>query len=188
MILPLLLTVIPSTLLAHKLSRLNIYTMKLARRGINVLPVEEAEFLIGVTVSDVMTRNYPTVSTEMKIPELINKLNKTGHHGLPVIDRDGRLYGMVTLSDVESRISSDIKQLTASDIATTKLITAYPDQSLSELVDHLRIGTSEIPRIPVVSRKDPTKLVGMLRRQDIIKGYAKTLATIHRTDNEDSGY
>ena len=188
MILPLLLTVIPSTLLAHKLSRLNIYTMKLARRGINALPVEEAEFLIGVTVSDVMTRNYPTVSTEMKIPELINKLNKTGHHGLPVVDKDGRLYGMVTLSDVESRITSDTKHLTAADIATTKLITAYPDQSLSELIDHLRMGTGEIPRIPVVSRKDSTKLVGMLRRQDIIKGYAKTLETIHRPDNENSGY
>jgi len=188
MILPLLLVVIPSTLLGHKLSRLNIYTIKLARRGINVLPVEEAEFLIGITVSDVMTRNYPTVSTEMKIPELINKINKTGHHGLPVIDRDGRLYGMVTLSDIESRITSDAKHLTAADIATTKLITAYPDQSLSELIDHLRMGTGEIPRIPVVSRKDPTKLVGMLRRQDIIKGYAKTLATIHGTDDEDIGY
>ena len=186
MILPLLLAVVTSTLLARRLSRENIYTLKLARRGITMRPMEETEFLRGVTVNEVMTRNYPTVSPQMSVTELIKKLNNTGHHGLPVVDQAGHLCGMVTLSDVESRIAGDIKQLTVADIATTKLITVYPDQRLSELVDHLGMGTGEIPRIPVVSREDPTKLIGMLRRQDIIKGYARIVTTIH--ENENSWY
>jgi len=187
-ILPLLLAVVTSTLLSRVLSRETIYTLKLTRRGITMRPPEEAEFLSGVTVGEVMTRNCPTVSPQMSIPDLIDKLNKTGHHGLPVVDENGNLYGMVTLTDVESRITGDIKQLTVADMATTKLITAYPDQLLSELVEHLGMGTSEIPRIPVVSRKDPTRLLGMLRRQDIIKGYAKIVATVHENENEDLRY
>ncbi len=187
-ILPLLLAVLVSTLLARQLSRETIYTLKLVRRGVTMRPAEEAEFLEGLTVGDVMTRNYPTVSTQMSIPELIEKLNRTGHHGLPVVDENGHLYGMVTLTDVESKITGDIKQLTVADIATRKLITAYPDQLLSELVEHLGMGTSEVPRIPVVSRQAPTHLLGILRRQDIIKGYAKTVAEIHRSENENSGY
>ena len=187
-ILPLLLAVVTSTLLSRVLSRETIYTLKLTGRGITMRPPEEAEFLSGVTVGEVMTRNCPTVSPQMSIPDLIDKLNKTGHHGLPVVDENGNLYGMVTLTDVESRITGDIKQLTVADMATTKLITAYPDQLLSELVEHLGMGTSEIPRIPVVSRKDPTRLLGMLRRQDIIKGYAKIVATVHENENEDLRY
>jgi CIC family chloride channel protein len=90
---------------------------------------------------------------------------------------------MVTLSDVESRMASgSTKDLTVADIATTRLITAYPDQPLSELAEHLGMGTGEIPRIPVVSRQDPTQLLGVLRRQDIIKGYAKTVAEVHREE------
>lgn len=188
MILPLLLAVMTSTLLTHRLSRENIYTIKLARRGIIMRPVEETEFLRGVTVSEVMTHSHPTVSPQMSVTELIKKLNRTGHHGLPVVDEKGHLCGMVTLSDVESRITGGIKQLTVADIATTKLITVYPDQRLSELVDYLGMGTGEIPRIPVVSREDPTKLIGVLRRQDIIKGYAKIVTTIHENENGNSGY
>jgi CIC family chloride channel protein len=169
-ILPLLLAVVTSTLLARRLSHETIYTLKLARRGIATWGAEEAAFLTSVTVGEVMTHNFPTVSTEMSIPKLIDKLNKTGHHGLPVVDKNGRLYGMVTLTDVESRmVSGNTKSLTVADIATTRLITAYPDQLLSELTEHLGMGTSEIPRIPVVSRQDPTQLLGVLRRQDIIK-------------------
>lgn len=187
-ILPLLLAVVTSTLLARVLSRDTIYTLKLTRRGISMQPVEETEFLRGVTVAQVMTRNPPTVSPEMSIPQLIQKLNRSGHHGLPVVDEDGRLYGMVTLNDVESRIRGDISQLTVADIATKELITAYPDQLLSELVEHLGMGTSEIPRIPVVSREDPTRLLGMLRRQDIVKGYAKIVANVHGNENENLRY
>jgi len=178
-ILPLLLAVVTSTLLSRRLSRETIYTLKLARRGISTQRPEEAAFLRSITVGEAMTRNFPTVSPQMSVPKLIAKLNKTGHHGLPVVDENGHLYGMVTLTDVESRITGDIKELTVADIATTRLITAYPDQLLSELVEHLGMGTSEIPRIPVVSRRDPTKLLGVLRRQDIVKGYARAVSGIH---------
>jgi CIC family chloride channel protein len=187
-ILPLLLAVVTSALLARVLSRESIYTLKLTRRGVTMRPVEEAEFLKGVTVGEMMTRHFPTVSPQMSISKLIDKLDETGHHGLPVVDEKGHLYGMVTLTDVESRTTGDIKKLTVADIATTKLITAYPDQLLSELVEHLGMGTSEIPRIPVVSRQDPTQLLGILRRQDIIKGYAKIVAAMHENENENSRY
>jgi len=56
---------------------------------------------------------------------------------------------------------------------------SYPDESLSEVVEHLGMGTAEIGHIPVVSREAPGKLLGILRRHDIIKGYVKTVTGIH---------
>ena len=178
-ILPLLLAVVTSTLLARRLNPESIYTLKLARRGISTRRPEEAAFLSGVTVGEVMTRDFPTVSPQMSLTDLMNKLNKTGHHGFPVVDENGELYGFVALTDVENRIAGGTKDITVADIATRKLVVSYPDESLSEVVEHLGMGTAEIGHIPVVSREAPGKLLGILRRHDIIKGYVKTVTGIH---------
>jgi CIC family chloride channel protein len=39
-----------------------------------------------------------------------------------------------------------------------------------------RIGTRDIGRLPVVSREDPTKLLGLIRGNDIIRAYNKAIA------------
>ena len=178
-ILPLLLAVVTSTLLARQLNRENIYTLKLARRGIDTRRPEEAAFLTGVTVGEVMSRDFPTVSPQMSLTDLMDKLNRTGHHGFPVVDENGELYGFVALADVENRIASGTKDVTVADIATRNLVVAYPDESLSEVVEHLGMGSAEIGHIPVVSREDPGRLLGILRRHDIIKGYVKSVARVH---------
>jgi CIC family chloride channel protein len=179
-ILPLLLAVVTSTLLARRLNPETIYTAKLARRGVSTQLVEESAFLSSVTVGEIMTRDFPTVPPQMSVNELMNKLNETGHHGFPVVDVNGKLCGFVTLSDVEARMAGGTEGLTVADIATKKLIVAYPDESLSEVVEHLGMGTTEIGHVPVVNRQDPGELLGVLRRHDIIKGYAKTVLGAHR--------
>ncbi len=83
---------------------------------------------------------------------------------------------MVTLADIEARVSSGSQELTVADIATANLITAYPDESLHDVVH--RLGTTEVGRIPVVDRKDPSQLVGVLRRYDIVKAYGKAIAKL----------
>jgi CIC family chloride channel protein len=83
---------------------------------------------------------------------------------------------MVTLSDVESQIDSESRKLTVADIATTSLITAYPDESLRDVVQ--RLGTKEIGRLPVIDREDPSRLIGVLRRYDIVKAYAKAISKL----------
>jgi len=64
------------------------------------------------------------------------------------------------------------------DIATTNPVTAYPDQSVRDIL--LRLGTMDVGRIPVVARDDPSRLLGVLRRHDIIKAYNKAAAEAKR--------
>jgi len=175
-ILPLMLAVVVSTLIAHRLSPDGIYTLKLKRRGISFRPQEETDLLERVSVEEVMTRDFPTVSPEMTLAQIANRFVKSKHHGFPVVDKDGNLRGMVTLADVEAKMSS--KELTVADISTTHLITAYPDETLHDVVH--RLGTSEVGRIPVVDRKDPSRLLGVLRRYDIVKAYAKAISKLPR--------
>jgi CIC family chloride channel protein len=83
---------------------------------------------------------------------------------------------MVTLADVESQIDSESRKLTVADIATTSLITAYPDESLRDVVQ--RLGAKEVGRLPVIDRKDPSRLIGVLRRYDIVKAYVKAISKL----------
>ena len=176
-ILPLMLGVVVSTLISYAISKDSIYTLKLKRKGVSIRPQEEVDLLEKVRVEEVMTRNFPTISADMQIPELVNIFARSTHHGFPVIDKSGNLVGMVTLSDVESTMGSR-EELRVQDIATTNIFTAYPDETLHDVVH--RLGTSEVGRIPVIDRKDKFKLVGVLRRYDIVKAYAKAMLKLGR--------
>lgn len=172
-ILPLMLAIVTSTYIARRLSRESIYTLKMRRKGVRIIE-GEMDPLQFVTVGEVMTRNFPTVSTEMPIIELSRKLEKSGHHGFPVTDEEGQFYGVVTVSDVEEGLKKENPDLKVSDIATRNPVTTYPDQSVHDIL--LRLGTVDVGRIPVVARDDPLKLLGVLRRHDIIRAYNKAAA------------
>ncbi|MBL7119498.1 MAG: chloride channel protein [Dehalococcoidia bacterium] len=173
LILPLMLAVVISTLVSRNLSRESIYTLKLVRRGVDIHRREEADILGGIRVSEVMTRDFPTVLPSMPVSELISELHQSGHHGFPMVDESGDFVGVVTLEDVEAAISRGDYALTAADVATKSPIVAYPGQSIHDAVAQL--GGRDVGRIPVVDRNNPKRLLGVLRRHDIVRAYAKAL-------------
>jgi CIC family chloride channel protein len=174
LILPLMTAVIISTIIARAFSRESIYTLRLVRRGIDIHRQEEADILGAITVNEVMTRDFPTVLPSMPVPELMEKLHQSGHHGFPIVDESGRFCGIVTLQDVEAAMSRKDSTLTAGDIATKSPIVAYPDQSIHDAL--AQFGGRDVGRIPVVDRNDPKRLLGVLRRHDVIRAYTKALA------------
>ncbi|MCD6289631.1 MAG: chloride channel protein [Anaerolineae bacterium] len=184
-ILPLMLSTVIATLLAQHLEHESIYTMKLTRRGIRLWYGRDIDIMQGITVAEVMTSNPDTVSADMTISELADAFARTHHHGFPVLDKDGKLYGIVTLQDFErattAHPSSDLK---VRDICTREIIVAYPDEPVWVVLK--RMGVRDIGRLPVVARDDPKRLLGMVRRGDIIRAYniaiSRRLELQHRMD------
>jgi CIC family chloride channel protein len=170
--LPLMTAVVISTVLSRALKRENIYTLKLLRRGVDIEQEEMSDVMRTITVQQAMTRDFPTVPTTMRIDQLMNEFRKTGHHGFPVVDNEGRLAGIVTQTDVERNLgtSTDKNQQTVGDIAIKSPFIAYPDQTLDRV---LGATEEEYGRIPVVSRDDSRHLLGVLRRHDIIRAYRR---------------
>jgi CIC family chloride channel protein len=171
-ILPLMTAVVISTVVSRVLSHETIYTLKLLRRGVDIEQEEMADVMRTVTVREAMTRNFPTVPVEMKIDGLIRLFQKTGHHGFPVVDKNGLLAGVVTQTDLERQLgaTSVDRKLTAGDIATKHSFVAYPDQYLDRLLDSIDEAEA---RIPVVSRDDSQRLLGVLGRHEIISVYRR---------------
>jgi CIC family chloride channel protein len=173
-ILPVMIAVVISTFLADRINHESIYTIKLKRRGIDIHSREEIDVLEKVKVADVMTRSYKTVSPEMPIAKLAEMFTDSHYHSFPVVDKQGNLKGMVSLTDMEANISLSDPTLVVANISSTNLIVAYTDESLHEVLH--RLGERDLARIPVVERKNPLHIVGILRRNDIITAYTKAVS------------
>ncbi len=174
LLLPLMTAVVVAMLTARAFSKYSIYTLILQQSGVDIHEEEVVPLMKTITVEEAMTRDFPTVPHTMPVNELVTKLAETGHHGFPVVDEDGHLLGVVTLTDVEASRHSKIPNLMVSDIATKSPMVAYPDQSVYDAL--MKLGAKDVGRIPVVDRQDRTRLLGVLRRHDIINAYKKRVA------------
>ncbi len=135
---------------------------------------EEVENVMKtITVGTVMTSDFPVMNSVMPAREIANISRDTGHHGFPVVDENGHLIGVVTLADLASCLRAGNADLPVGAIVDTSPSVAFPDQTLYEV---LNATEEDYGRIPVVSREDEGHLLGVLRRQDIIRAYRNKLA------------
>ncbi|MBP8955101.1 MAG: CBS domain-containing protein, partial [Armatimonadetes bacterium] len=87
----------------------------------------------------------------------------------------GLLSGIITLSDLERAARQGLGSRTVGDAATRDLMVCYPDQSLREALAAPAAG--EVGRLPVVDPENPRRLLGVLRRSDIIRAYSSGAAS-----------
>lgn len=177
LILPLMLVTVLSTILAEFMFKESIYTLKLKLKGVSLQSGMDTDILQGVEVGEVMTRNFETINKDANLPELSDFLNNTHHHGLPVLDGENNFWGIVTVTDVERAVSENMPRTTTVSqlgVGRNKVLVAYPDETISEALH--RMGVRGIGRLPVVSREHPNQLVGLVRRDDIIRAYQVGLA------------
>jgi CIC family chloride channel protein len=174
-ILPLMLATVTSTMASRLLSRESVYTMKLARRGVRLDQGRDIDVMQSITVGQVMTKGPDVVPLDMSIDELAKAFARTHHHGFAVVDDSGNLAGVVTLQDLERAVGVERPAAsTVSDIATTgDLMVAYPEEPMWEALR--RMGARDIGRLPVVEEKGSGRLVGIVRRSDIIRAYEQAI-------------
>ncbi len=170
-LLPLMGAVIVSIVIAQHIQPESIYTLKLVRRGIRLFRGRDVDVMAAVTVAEVMDKAPLTVTADMPIKDLAALFHRTNSHGFPVVDEEGHLCGIVSLRDYR-RVATPgepIPDLTVRDIATHNPVTAFPDERLSDVLP--RMAPRDLSRVPVVSREDPRRLVGVIRRHNIIRAY-----------------
>ena len=186
MILPLMVTVGLSTLLSQYFRRYSIYTLKLVKKGIPLERDRDVDVMKGLRVGEVMTQEPEVICADTTLKELADTFMQTHHHGFPVVDNQGRLRGVVTVQDLE-RVSGQapLETLTVADITVRDMVVAYPDDPLSKALRYM--SERDFGRIPIVDRRDPTHLVGLLRRSDIVRAYRsailRKLEQQHRREN-----
>lgn len=173
LIVPLMAGVIVSFIVAERLHPESIYTLKLLRRGIRLQRGRDVDVLQTVRVAEVMVRQPITVSADLPVTQLVEQFVRTGRHGFPVLDTQGKLYGMVSLEDYRRASSANpdkpLEALTVGEIATREIVSVFPDDTVQVALQ--RMAPRDLSRLPVVARTDTRQLLGVVRRNDIIRAY-----------------
>ena len=176
-ILPLMLAVTISLLLSQRLVGDSVYTLGLTRKGIRLERGRDVDVMEAVQVGDVMLHETFALPLDFPVPLLAERFLQTGRHGFAVAGPDGSLYGIVSVDDYRRALTGEhgaVEQLTVREIATRDLITAFPDETVG--VALRRMSPRDLSRLPVVARDDPRRLLGMVRRSDIVRAYDVALS------------
>ncbi len=179
-LLPLLAGGAAACLVSALLMKNTIMTEKIARRGIRVPSDYGADHLDLVSVRAAATAEVVTLRAEQDLAEVRRWLGSPGvprHQGLPVLDGVGRLIGVLTRRDL---LGVDISpQTRMGDLVARPPVVIYPENSLREAADHM--VHEGVGRLAVVERDDPSRLVGILTRGDVLAAHGQRLRETHET-------
>ncbi len=119
----------------------------------------------GVRVSQLMDPDPPTIRPDVTIDELVDALLAYNVRSFPVVE-DGRLVGIVTLTDVRHAPREQWPIRRVRDLMTPRerLITAKPEDDLERILRLM--ATHEIHQIPIV---DDSRLLGLLTRNALLR-------------------
>lgn len=168
-ILPLMAAVVIAMLFAQRIRRDSVYTLGLARRGLRLERGRDVEVLEGIAVGEVMEPGDCVLRASDTLEAASDLFAQTRHHGLPVVDDDGGLDGILTIQDLEAAQAAANPPATVGEACTRELLVTYPDESIG--VALRRMSTRDVGRLPVVARDNPRQLLGLLRRVDLVRAY-----------------
>ena len=142
--------------------------------------------------SDIMTKEIVSITPDTSVKEIAGLMTSQRVSGMPVVDGNGKLVGIVSESDLLHRAETGTERkrkwwlgvfqdsdrlarefvkshgLKASDIMTSRVTTIDSNADLGEVADQL--DRHKLKRLPVV---EGGRIVGMITRADLVRALAQ---------------
>lgn len=171
-ILPLMLAVIISTTIVQLVLKGSVHEKHLEQEGFKINSGREVNILQSISVNEVMSPHITLFPEQTPLTELISKLIESPHATFFTVDKDGKLSGMITESELRPLISEyeNLRgMIVASDIAKKDITSVYPSENLDDVLT--KFERKNVEEFPVISESDNKTILGTISRQAIIKAY-----------------
>ena len=134
------------------------------------------------TAREIMTENVITVREDIVLTKVIKLLLRWHISGVPVVDEEGKLVGIITEHDVVNfMLSGDAADTRAREVMTKQVETYSPDTLIVEIINHF--AARRIRRVPVVENG---VIVGIISRRDIIRELDRIYSRLATTDDTEN--
>jgi CBS domain-containing protein len=157
-----------------------------------------------MTVRDVMTQSVVSARASTPLKDVVKALVENRISGLPVVDEDGTVIGVVSEGDLlvkaqgpdairhrplarflgeSARTRTQLTKLgavTAAEAMTAPAITIEASQSIHEAASIMT--AKAVNRLPVL---DDGRLIGIVTRADLVRAYVRSDEELARTIRED---
>ncbi len=149
-------------------------------------------------VRDIMSASVVTVRTDTSFRDMVALVRRHRVSGLPVVDEDGKVLGVVSETDLLAPETADPgrsvhptwlphrKQVTADtatagDLMTHPAVTTDPGELVANAARLMH--SLKLQRLPVVDRGG--RLVGIVSRSDVLSVFSRTDEEIRREVTQD---
>ncbi|MFH8342406.1 CBS domain-containing protein [Streptomyces sp. AM6-12] len=141
------------------------------------------------TIGEVMTGDVVTASATTSSTAVARLLDRYGIGGLPVIDHDDKVLGVVSASDLlrhraarQPRAPGEpVREPPARELMSAPAITVHPEQRVPDAARLMeRRG---LRRLPVVDEED--RLIGIVTRRDLLRVFLRADDEIRRQVSEE---
>ena len=153
-----------------------IMTAKITRHGVRVPAEFVADFLDQLLVGDMATRNVVCLRTDQTVAQvrrwLAEGTPEASHQGYPVEDEQGLLRGLITRSQLGAVAPGDDRPLL--ELLDGSAPRVFADSTLRDAADLM--VEFDYGRLPVVDRKAPDTVAGIITRRDLLSGHRRRLA------------
>jgi len=151
-------------------------------------PAHIGDFAVDIMdhllIKDAVTpgKKVETISEGMRFEDILRFVVGSNQQDFPVIDSQGNLTGILSITDLrEAMASKDIHGLlVAKDIAIEKVLKVTMDDSLNTALKLM--AAADLRELPVVSKEDPTRVVSIVSRKEIIRTYHDEIERMKRPD------
>jgi CIC family chloride channel protein len=118
-------------------------------------------------------RPLHTIAQTASLDDVIQSCMASSQHSFPVVDKDGRMTGLITLSQVRQFLDErdSGSPAIAHDLASRPLGTLAPGDDLDRALQ--RLMALELEELPVIDPGNSGHVLGILSRRDILAAYAR---------------
>lgn len=176
-ILPMMIAVVISTIIAELFGKETIYTLKLKRRGIELRSGKADHLMRHIPVREAMVTHILMLPWSLTVAEAIVELKQHNQWGLLVVDGAGALAGVLMAHDLEEALLAEQGEEALKKLVNTSSPpeTIFADEHLDEAIRLL--GVHDQALLPVVARGNARHPIGVVSRDDIFKAYSVAFLT-----------
>jgi len=180
-VLPMILAVGASLATRRLLSRENIYTLKLIRRGHPVPRGLHANMFLVQRAQDVMETDVPIVPEEMRLDEFLLRPENKGSIRHVVVTRGNRITGVLRINTgIRQQLARANSEVTLGDVANRDFTIVFKDDVVFAVIK--RMSRREATMALVVDAKSrraiprPHQILGIITKEHVADSVTKTVA------------
>lgn len=164
-LLPLIVCVMIADGVVRLFSRDSIMTVKLVKRGLIILQDYWVPVMMRARIDQVMRTEFPMLRGDEELRAVVKKLPPNHLGFVPVVDRDGKLMGIVEAHDL-LRIEPPDHHFTMKELAHQDFVLAFPSETADRVQRKMMLNSVE--NVVVVKPSD-LRPVGIVRANDILQ-------------------
>ena len=134
-------------------------------------------------VGDLMKEPTSPIEETDHLPQISEIFLKSPRNYLPVLSKDKRLVGIISLQDVKAHLSGgdELRAIIALDLMRPVETVLTPNTHLMDALP--TIMSSEIEMIPVVNTEREMRLVGSISRSQTLGSLSESIGEISQKNN-----